>query len=196
MSITIQPTNAVHEVAEAIRALNTLKPIAAKRIALIEKRVTAYKAAYAAYREGSSAHTDAAVRALLSPCALGISGAMISRTVDRAFADFKRTSVYADLTKAKRAVTFARKTADATEEQIGDAARMLKYRLDDIRFTLERNAAGHTMLFRGEWSARLLTEAEVSLMTAMLGDGANVIADLDGLKTSVLGAIKTTWGLV
>jgi hypothetical protein len=196
MAITIQPTNAVHEVAEAIRELNALKPIAAKRIALIEKRVNAYKAAYEAYREGSKAHSDAAVRALLTPCALGVSSAMISRTVDRAFADFKRSSVYADLSKAKRAVTFARKTADATEEKIGDAARMLAYRLDDIRFTLEANAAGKTMLFRGEWSSRLMTEAEVSLMTAMLADGANVAADLTALKGGVYGAIKTTWGLV
>jgi hypothetical protein len=196
MAITIQPSNAVHPIAEAIRALNAIKPIAAKRTALIAKRVTAYKAAYEAYRDGSKAHCDAAVKDLLKVGAMFVPSSAVTRTVDRAFADFKRTSAYTDLTKAKRAVTFARKSADATHDQICGAVNLLERHLDDIRFTLEANAAGKTMLFRGEWSSRLMTEAEVALMTAMLTDGTNVLTDLDDLEIAVKASIKTTWGLI
>jgi hypothetical protein len=155
MAITITTTDAVHQVAEAIRALNTLKPIAAKRVALITKRIDTLAAVRAAYKAAETAHCNAA-----------------------------------------RALTFAKKSAKATRQQIRSAVALLECYLDDIRLTLKQNAEGQPHLPRGAWASRLLTEAEVALLSAMLVDGSNVLTDLDDLEITVDQALEKTYGLI
>ena len=176
MSITITPTQAVHEIANAIRALNALKPIAAKRTALIAKRVSIYGAVKASYNSASRDHAEAALKAV----SYG-STEMRSRVLDRAFAEFKQTIWYKDLSIAKRAVTFAAKTARATRKEIRHAQAALEVHLDDIRFTQEQGA---------------LPAAEAALLAQMLQHGSDVLTDLDDLEISVDQAIDTTVGLI
>lgn len=199
MAITITTTDAVHQVAEAIRALNTLKPIAAKRVALITKRINTLAAVRAAYKAAETAHCDAAVTYILGPKESyrgGVSNDLISRTVARAFEEFKQTIFYKDRTSAARALTFAKKSAKATRQQIRSAVALLECYLDDIRLTLKQNAEGQPHLPRGAWASRLLTEAEVALLSAMLADGSNVLTDLDDLEISVDQAIEKTYGQI
>lgn len=191
MAITITTTDAVHQVAEAIRALNTLKPIAAKRVALITKRINTLAAVRAAYTEASHDHAMAAAK----ECR-GVPVHRLKEVLDRAHEEFKQTIFYKDRTIAARALTFAKKSAKATRQQIRSAVALLECYLDDIRLTLKQNAEGQPHLPRGAWASRLLTEAEVALLSAMLADGHNVLTDLDDLEISVDQAIEKTYGLI
>ena len=174
--ITITPAKAVHEVANAIRALNALKPIAAKRTALIAKRVSIYGVVYAAYNSASRDHAAAAIKAI--PYG---STEWKSRVVDRAFAEFQKTDWYKALTKAKRALTFASKTARATRQQIREAVAVLEDHLENIRYTQEQGA---------------LPIAEAALFASLSTQGHRVLTDLDDLEISVDQAIDTTVGLI